>query len=98
MTGFVDPTKETFAAFRADDRLRVAFAGPEEVLHRKLGQPSGRLHAARIAVQEDCTRFQWSVLDWNQPAIDFYESLGVNILREWITCRVEGEAIAKLAD
>jgi GNAT superfamily N-acetyltransferase len=52
---------------------------------------------ARVAVREDCGRFVWQVLDWNQPAIDFYESLGAKKLDEWITMRVEGEALEKLA-
>ena len=52
---------------------------------------------ARIAVAEKCGRLVWQVLDWNQPAIDFYESLGAKKLDEWITMRVEGEALEKLA-
>jgi len=52
---------------------------------------------ARIAVREGCGRFQWQVLDWNQPAIDFYEKLGAKALREWITMRIEGEALERLA-
>lgn len=52
---------------------------------------------ARIAVGERCDRFVWQVLDWNTPAIAFYESLGARPLREWITMRVEGEAIGALA-
>ena len=52
---------------------------------------------AAIAVRERCDRFVWQVLDWNTPAIAFYETLGARPLREWITMRVEGEAIARLA-
>jgi GNAT superfamily N-acetyltransferase len=52
---------------------------------------------ARIAVREGCGRFQWQVLDWNAPAIDFYEKLGAKALREWITMRVDGEALERLA-
>lgn len=52
---------------------------------------------SRIAVAERCERFVWQVLDWNTPAIDFYESLGARPLREWITMRVEGPALAALA-
>jgi GNAT superfamily N-acetyltransferase len=55
------------------------------------------LHLARIAVDENCGRFQWQVLDWNKPAIDFYESLGAKVMKEWLTMRVEGEALQKLA-
>lgn len=53
---------------------------------------------AAIAVREGCDRFVWQVLDWNAPAIAFYESLGARALREWVTMRVEGEAIARLAE
>ena len=53
---------------------------------------------AREALNTGCARFQWQVLDWNEPAIRFYESLGAKILREWWTVRVEGEAIAALAE
>lgn len=55
------------------------------------------LHLAKIAVEENCGRFQWQVLDWNTPAIDFYESLGAKVMKEWLTMRVEGPALRKLA-
>lgn len=55
------------------------------------------LHLAKIAVDENCGRFQWQVLDWNTPAIDFYKSLGAQVMKEWLTMRVEGENIRKLA-
>lgn len=55
------------------------------------------LHLAKLAVEENCGRFQWQVLDWNQPAIDFYRSLGARQLDEWLTMRVEGAALADLA-
>jgi GNAT superfamily N-acetyltransferase len=51
---------------------------------------------ARIAVREGCGRFQWQVLDWNQPAIGFYEKLGATALKEWVTMRVEGDALERL--
>jgi GNAT superfamily N-acetyltransferase len=53
---------------------------------------------AKIAVNENCGRFQWQVLDWNQPSIDFYEALGAKKLAKWLTMRVEGEALEKLAE
>jgi len=56
------------------------------------------IYLAQVAVRENCGRFQWQVLDWNQPAIDFYESLGAKKLSEWITMRVEGEDIERLAN
>ncbi len=55
------------------------------------------VHLAKIAVTENCGRFQWQVLDWNQPAIDFYEALGAKKLSEWLTMRLEGEALERLA-
>lgn len=55
------------------------------------------LHLAKVAAEENCGRFEWSVLDWNTPAIEFYESLGAKLHREWLRMRVEGEALARLA-
>jgi len=52
---------------------------------------------AEIAVAEGCPRFEWAVLDWNQPAIDFYNSLGAMPMSEWTTMRLSGEALAKVA-
>lgn len=54
-------------------------------------------HLAAIAVREGWTRFVWQVLDWNTPAIEFYEAHGARLMRSWITCRVEGDAINRLA-
>ncbi len=54
-------------------------------------------HLARIAVERDCGRFEWSVLDWNQRAIDFYKGLGAEALDEWTMYRVTGEALRRLA-
>jgi GNAT superfamily N-acetyltransferase len=54
-------------------------------------------HLARVALERGCGRFVWQVLDWNAPSIAFYESLGARILREWLTCRLEGEALRALA-
>ncbi len=54
------------------------------------------LHLAQIAVRENCGRFQWQVLDWNTPAIEFYESLGAKIMKEWLTMRVDGAALDRL--
>jgi GNAT superfamily N-acetyltransferase len=52
---------------------------------------------ARIAVAEGCPRFEWAVLDWNTPAIDFYTSLGAEPLSEWTIMRVSGPALQQLA-
>jgi GNAT superfamily N-acetyltransferase len=55
------------------------------------------LHLAKIAVENNCGRYQWQVLDWNTPAIEFYKSLGAEIMKEWLTMRVEGDALQRLA-
>jgi GNAT superfamily N-acetyltransferase len=55
------------------------------------------VHLARRCVAEGWVRFQWSVLDWNAPSIDFYKSLGAVMLDEWTTCRVSGDALVRLA-
>ncbi|TMB29584.1 MAG: GNAT family N-acetyltransferase, partial [Deltaproteobacteria bacterium] len=51
---------------------------------------------ARIAVREGCGRFQWQVLDWNEPALGFYRSLGAEVMTEWLTARLEGDALVRL--
>ena len=52
---------------------------------------------ARIAVQRDCGRFEWSVLDWNEPAIGFYRRIGAVGMDEWTVQRLEGDALHALA-
>ncbi len=55
------------------------------------------VHLAKIAVERKCGRFEWSVLDWNTPAIEFYESMGASVLPDWRIVRVTGEKLAALA-
>jgi GNAT superfamily N-acetyltransferase len=55
------------------------------------------LHLAKLANQLGCGRMEWSVLDWNQPAIDFYESIGAERRTEWTICRLTGPALARYA-
>lgn len=55
------------------------------------------VHLARLAVARDCARFEWWVLDWNEPAIKFYEGLGARPMSEWTVHRVDGEALKRLA-
>jgi len=52
---------------------------------------------AEIAVARGCARFEWAVLDWNQPAIDFYRAMGAEMMDEWRICRVSGVALSALA-
>ena len=52
---------------------------------------------AWLAVERDCGRLEWAVLDWNEPAISFYESLGSRLMKEWIVNRLTGKALEDLA-
>ena len=71
------------------------FVRPE---HRGQGIGKALLtHIAAIAVAEGCHRLQWDVLEWNTPAIGFYEQMGATMLREWRTMRVNHEALPNLA-
>lgn len=54
-------------------------------------------YLARLAVERRCGRLEWSVLDWNQPSIDFYRSLGAQPLSEWTVYRLSGEPLEALA-
>jgi GNAT superfamily N-acetyltransferase len=56
------------------------------------------VHLAQECVAKGYHRLKWSVLDWNQPSIDFYRTLGAEALDEWTDFRLTGEALAKLAD
>jgi GNAT superfamily N-acetyltransferase len=64
---------------------------------RGIGKALLRAVAAEAAAK-GCTRLNWHVLDWNQPAIDFYQHLGANILQDWRICRVSYEGITSLAE
>lgn len=67
--------------------------------HRRQGCAHALLRAlAGIAKARGCGRFEWAVLDWNQPAIDFYESLGATVLSDWRVVRVVGHALHAMAD
>ncbi|MCB9209176.1 MAG: GNAT family N-acetyltransferase [Ignavibacteriales bacterium] len=52
---------------------------------------------AKIALERDCGRFEWSVLDWNEPAINFYKSIGAEIKNEWLLTRITGDKLYKLS-
>lgn len=75
--------------------LEDLFVRPE---HRGLGAGLALLrHLARLAVDKGCGRFEWSVLDWNQPAIDFYRAVGAKPMDEWTVYRLEGQTLADFA-
>ena len=70
------------------------------VLPALRGRGIGRallLHVAQLANARGCGRMEWSVLGWNQPAIEFYEKLGARRMREWQICRLTGEALSRYA-
>lgn len=52
---------------------------------------------AQLAVERNCGRFEWSVLDWNENAINFYRGVGADLLPDWRICRVTGDALQQLA-
>ena len=52
---------------------------------------------ARLAVERDCARLEWSVLDWNEPSIGFYKALGAKPMDEWTVFRLDGAALTNLA-
>ncbi|MFH0756161.1 MAG: GNAT family N-acetyltransferase [Bacteroidota bacterium] len=55
-------------------------------------------YLAQLALKMNCGRLEWAVLDWNEPSISFYKSLGARQMEEWIINRMTGEALEKLAD
>lgn len=52
---------------------------------------------AQLAIERNCGRFEWSVLDWNEPAINFYKAMGAQVMPDWRICRVTGESLDYLA-
>ena len=73
--------------------LEDLFVEPE---FRGRGHGLGLLrHVARLAVARGCGRFEWSVLDWNTPSIQFYRAAGAEVLPDWKICRMTGEALAR---
>ncbi|MBU6269324.1 MAG: GNAT family N-acetyltransferase [Sphingomonadales bacterium] len=65
------------------------------------GRGLGKALLARLAalcVERDCARLEWWVLDWNEPSIGFYKALGAKPMDEWTVMRVDGEALAALAN
>jgi len=86
---------ETFSTFRMKKGLWLEdlYVTPS---HRKQGIGRRMLEIiARVAAEHNCSRFEWSVLDWNENAQNLYRSFGAQILPDWRICRVEGEALEK---
>ena len=76
--------------------LEDLFVEPDE-RGRGIGQALLE-HLARLAATRGCGRFEWSVLDWNEGAIRFYERMGATVMPDWRICRVAGPALAAFAD
>lgn len=55
-------------------------------------------HLAKLAVEQKCGRFEWVVLEWNKPAIGFYEKVGAQVMQDWRLCRLTGEALNRFAE
>lgn len=86
----------TFSTFECRPGIWVEdlFVRPE---NRRCG--IGRALLARIAataLERDCARLEWSALDWNEPALRFYDELGATRLREWLILRLDGQELERL--
>jgi GNAT superfamily N-acetyltransferase len=76
--------------------LEDVFVLPE---HRGAGVGKALLkHIAQIARERNCGRFEWSVLDWNEPSIQFYRKIGATVLPDWRICRMDVEQFSRLAE
>jgi GNAT superfamily N-acetyltransferase len=88
---------QSFSTFlgRAGIYLEDLFVRPE-VRRRGVGRAL-LVHLARLAVERRCGRFEWAVLDWNQPALAFYQRMGAVPLSDWTVHRLTGEALTRAA-
>lgn len=89
---------QNFSTFvgRAGLYLEDIFVKPQ---YRKKGYGKAIFRKlAQIAVERGCQRFEWVCLDWNQPSIDFYRSMGAVPMDEWTIYRLSGDAIRKVAE
>src|SRR5262249_35174731 len=87
-----------YSTFRGQPTLYLEdlFVRPE---HRGKGHGKALLRAvARLALERGCGRLEWSVLNWNQPAIDFYQALGAVPMDQWTIYRLTGEALTRAAE
>ncbi len=104
LIGEIDGTPQGFALFFHNFSTFEGKPGVylEDLFVRPEARGSGLGKAllkrlAQLAVERDCARLEWWVLDWNEPAIQFYQSLGAKPMDEWTTFRVDGDALSELA-
>jgi GNAT superfamily N-acetyltransferase len=105
LLAFVDEAPAAFAIFHANYSTFLAKPGlyVEDLFvkpaFRKRGVGRALLaHIAKLANERGCGRVEWTVLDWNEPAIDFYKTFGAAPLEDWRLCRLSGPALAKFAE
>jgi GNAT superfamily N-acetyltransferase len=101
---YVDTTVAGFALFfhnfstflgRPGLYLEDLFVKPEW-RGRGIGQRL-LVHLAALAVERGCGRMEWTVLDWNEPALRFYERMGARVMKEWKLCRLTGDGLERVA-
>jgi GNAT superfamily N-acetyltransferase len=101
---YVDTTVAGFALFfhnfstflgRPGLYLEDLFVKPEW-RGRGIGQRL-LVHLASLAVERGCGRMEWTVLDWNEPALRFYERMGARVMKEWKLCRLTGDGLERVA-
>ncbi|MBI3435262.1 MAG: GNAT family N-acetyltransferase [Proteobacteria bacterium] len=87
----------SFSSFRGRSGLYLEDLFVRPAFRRKGIATALFAHLARRCVREGMARFEWTVLDWNKPAIGFYRALGAELMDEWTICRVSGAALQRLA-
>ncbi len=86
-----------YSTFLARPGLYIEDLFVDEVYRRRGFGRALLLYVAQLAKERRCGRLEWAVLDWNEPAINFYKKLGAATMNEWTIYRVTGEALKKLA-
>ena len=86
-----------FSTFRAQRGLYLEDLYVKEAFRRQGCGERMLRYLAGVAVQNGCGRLEWAVLDWNLPAVRFYEKMGAKVLKEWRICRVSGKSLPALA-
>lgn len=103
LIGEIDGVAQGFALYFSNFSTWLSSSGIylEDLFVRPAARGKGLgkallVELARIAVQRGCGRLEWAVLNWNEPAIGFYKSLGANPMDEWTTFRLSGDALKSL--